>query len=84
MTTTKLPRRSHAEVVIDLLGGTQKVQEIVGIGRVQVWRWTASKEQGGTGGVIPQRHHRAILAYCRKNRIDVPAWLFLPDVDNDE
>ncbi len=36
------------------------------------------KEKGGTGGRIPQDHHRALLDYAREQGIELTAEQFLP------
>lgn len=44
----------------------------------RVYRWMYPPERGGTGGLIPQKHHRALLDYARSKRIDLAAEDFLP------
>jgi hypothetical protein len=64
--------------IIEDLGGATRVAAITGIQRAGVWKWGADKSQGGNGGVIPQRHHRAILDYARANSIELTADDFIP------
>jgi hypothetical protein len=50
-----------AEHVIRKCGGHQAVAEMIGVDVTRVYRWTYSKDRGGTGGFIPARHQRALL-----------------------
>lgn len=56
-----------AKTVIKKCGGPGIVAKIVGLSRTQVWRWTQSKEHGGTGGLVPSEHQPIILAWAREN-----------------
>jgi len=57
--------------VIERLGGEQKVAAIAGTAITGPYRWQQPKGRGGTGGLIPQRHHRLLLAYARKHKIKI-------------
>ncbi len=74
--------RGYAQAVIDMLGGPAAAAKAVGIGRTQVWRWTASKDSGGTDGLIPQERHETIMRYCRDRGIYLPPKLLLPRIDD--
>jgi hypothetical protein len=39
------------------------------------------RDSGGTGGRIPQDHHRTLLDYARENGIPLAAEEFLPTVE---
>lgn len=67
-----------ARDVIDKLGGEAKVREITGASSSAPYRWQYSKQKGGTGGLIPQRYHRALLDYAEKHEIELTAEDFLP------
>ena len=58
--------------IIKELGGDAAVAEICGLrDRTTVYRWTVPKEKKGTGGVIPQKRLRALLAYADAKRIPI-------------
>lgn len=68
-----------ARSVIKKLGGEARVSEITGTSYTAPYRWQHSKERGGTGGLIPQKHHRPILDYALEHGIDVgPGDLIAP------
>ncbi len=54
-----------------------------GIKRLQLWRWTAPKSKGGTGGRVPQSHHEAIITYAKEHGIALPLKLLVPGVDDE-
>lgn len=66
-----------AQSIIHKFGGPSAVAEIVGVHRTRVSNWQRSKEAGGTGGRIPQDHHRPLLDYARAHAIDLRAEDFL-------
>lgn len=67
-----------AHNITDRLGGESVVADITGRSVTSVYRWQYPKEKGGTGGTIPQRHHRALLDFAKQNRIKLKAEDFLP------
>lgn len=67
-----------ARTIISRLGGPAAVRKATAISRYRVWRWTQPREKGGTGGLIPQRHHPSILAYARLHGIPLKPADFLP------
>lgn len=73
-----------AKSIIDRLGGEAKVSEITGTAYTAPYRWQHSRAQGGTDGLIPQRHHPALLAYARQHGISLEAADFLPIVEAAE
>lgn len=73
-----------ANSIITRLGGTAAVQKATSISRYRVWRWTQPREKGGTGGLIPQRHHVALLDYARATDVPLTAADFLPVSSADE
>lgn len=66
-----------ATTIIRKLGGEAKVSEITGTSATAPYRWQYAKTKGGTGGSIPQRHHRVLMDFARKNSIALSAEEFL-------
>jgi hypothetical protein len=69
-----------ARTVIKRLGGEAKVAEVTDTAYTAPYRWQHPKDKGGTGGLIPQKYHRALLAYALVNNIPLSAEDFLPAV----
>jgi hypothetical protein len=67
-----------ARTIIDRLGGEAEVARITNTAYTAPYRWQHPREKGGTGGVIPQKHHRVLLEYAREKRIRLRAEEFLP------
>jgi hypothetical protein len=67
-----------ASRIISKLGGAARVAEIAGLAFTAPYRWQHEKSRGGTGGLIPQAHHRALLDYAHANGIELSAEEFLP------
>jgi hypothetical protein len=63
--------------IIGKLGGIAKVAEIAGTALSAPYRWQHDKSRGGTGGLIPQAHHRALLDYAELHGIALSAEEFL-------
>ena len=55
-----------AKSTVALFGGPAVVSEITGTAYTAPYRWMAPRENGGTGGVIPQKHFPALLAAARE------------------
>jgi hypothetical protein len=72
-----------AQIIISRLGGEAQVAFITATSYTAPYRWQAAKAKGGTGGVIPQRYHRALLDYARSKGIPLAAEEFLPAVENE-
>jgi hypothetical protein len=68
-----------AQRIIARLGGEAHVAFITGTAYTAPYRWQAPRRKGGTGGLIPQRHHRRLLDYARANGIPLGAEEFLAD-----
>ena len=66
-----------ATTIIRKLGGEAKVAEITGLAFTAPYRWQHEKAKGGTGGLIPQNHHRVLLDYARAHGIALAAEEFL-------
>ena len=41
------------------------------VDRSTVSRWTYPPDRGGTGGIIPQRHHREIITLAKSVGVDM-------------
>jgi hypothetical protein len=67
-----------ATSIIRKLGGIEAVIEITGCGATTPYTWTYPKSKNGSGGLIPQRYHPAMLDYARRHGIDLRAEDFLP------
>jgi hypothetical protein len=66
-----------AQTIIDKLGGVSVVAEVASVHRTRVSNWKRPREKGGTGGIIPQRHHRSLLDYAKAKQINLTADEFL-------
>lgn len=54
--------------VLEKLGGKSAVAHELGLSPSTLSRWCQPSPQG-TGGIIPQRHWPALLAYAKKQRV---------------
>lgn len=70
-----------AKTVIAKLGGVEVVCNITGRHLSRVYRWMRGKENGGTGGFIPQNEAAKLLEYAKANRIKLSADDFFPKKD---
>jgi hypothetical protein len=66
-----------AAFIIKKLGGEARVAAITGLSLTAPYRWQHEKSKGGTGGLIPQVHHRVLLDYARAHGIALAAEDFL-------
>lgn len=64
--------------IVEKLGGPEVVAKVTGRASTAPYRWQYDRDKGGTGGLIPQRYHRALLDYAADNQIDLKAEDFLP------
>lgn len=64
--------------IIQALGGAAQVASIVGVHRTRVYRWMKSQADGGTGGIIPQRHIPKIMAAAKVAGVNLTGDDFLP------
>jgi hypothetical protein len=67
-----------ARSIIGKLGGAAAVALLCGTALSAPYRWQSSRARGGTGGLIPQRHHRVLIDFARANHIPLTAEEFLP------
>ena len=54
-----------AASIIRRLGGAAAVAAATGTALTAPYRWQYPRAKGGTGGVIPQRHHRALIDFAK-------------------
>jgi hypothetical protein len=66
-----------ASSIVKKFGAEKKVAEIAGTARSAPYRWQQKKSRGGTGGLIPQAYHRALLDYAHAHGIALSAEEFL-------
>src|SRR5262245_39185554 len=71
-------RMEPARSIITKLGGEGAVALICGTALSAPYRWQHPRARRGTGGLIPQRHHRALMDYAQAHRIPLAAEEFLP------
>lgn len=67
-----------ASSIIARFGGNAAVQSITGVSRTRVYRWTQSREAGGTGGMIPTDSAIKLLRHAREHGVPITADDFLP------
>lgn len=65
----KADGKTAAERVIEAFGGASRLADLTGIDRTSVYRWTYSREKGGTAGAIPHGNHGKLLAVAARNKI---------------
>ena len=51
-----------AHTVLTRFGGAGPLSHLLGLDRSAVHRWALPKARGGSGGLIPARHHQRLLA----------------------
>jgi hypothetical protein len=79
-----LPAMEPAQTIIQKFGGPSALAKLLGIHRTRVSNWQRPRESGGTGGVVPQRHHRQLLGVANERGIDLKAEDFLlPPIAHD-
>jgi hypothetical protein len=74
-----IPRLDPARSIVARLGGEAVVKDITQVSGSTPYVWQYPRENGGTGGTIPQRHHRKMLDYAKQNKIALKAEDFLPE-----
>ncbi|GGC60397.1 hypothetical protein [Chelatococcus reniformis] len=70
-----------ARSIIKRLGGEAAVAAVTGTAYTAPYRWQYAKAKGGTGGVIPQRHHRRLLSFAAKVGVALQPEDFLPPAE---
>ncbi len=70
-----------AQTIIAICGGLDAVAKITGRNAANVRRWTYGKHQrGGTGGVIPFKAQKILLAAARERGLPLTAEHFFAPV----
>ncbi|MBY6242815.1 hypothetical protein [Methylosinus sp. Sm6] len=67
-----------AYTIIKRLGGEAAVSRATGTAYTAPYRWQHPVDKGGTGGLIPQKHHPALLEFARQNGKELTPADFLP------
>jgi hypothetical protein len=67
------PFLQPAASVISKFGGARKLSDLMDLDKSTVCQWRVSKERGGTGGLIPARHHEPLLALAKKQGVRLGA-----------
>jgi hypothetical protein len=62
-----------AQSVIAQFGGAGPLSRLLGLDRSAVHRWALPRARGGTGGLVPARHHRRLLALAAAEGIALSA-----------
>lgn len=66
-----------ADRIIKKCGGVARTAELVGRSESWVYRWTYSREKGGTGGNVPRSAQEALLEASRRGAVNIePADFF--------
>lgn len=60
-----------AQYVITQFDGIRETGRAIGRDHTSVLRWLRTKEDGGTGGLIPSDNHRKILTEAKKRGLDI-------------
>lgn len=53
--------------------GAYVIAEALGLHRVTVQRWATARENGGTGGVVPPKHHGQISRLAKEMGVKLKA-----------
>jgi|TARA_R100001530_G_scaffold74433_4_gene52422 hypothetical protein len=70
-----------ARKIIEKCGGPGLVASWAGVSLTSVYRWTYSRESGGTGGRIPGRHIEKLITQAGENGIALSTDDFFFDND---
>ena len=73
-----------AQRVIRLMGGIKATAEAANCSKVTVHRWTYPKSRGGTGGIVPRKHHAPLARAARQKGIAFTTEDFMGGVAFDE
>lgn len=57
-----MPPVEPAATVLARFGGAGPLAQLLRLDRSAVHRWALPKHRGGSGGLIPARHHQRLLA----------------------
>lgn len=65
--------------IIEICGGHKNVSDWLGVDLTRVFRWTYSKEKGGSDGYIPAQYHQTLLLRARAEGKDLKPEHFFPE-----
>ena len=74
---------SQAHNIMDLFGGAASLAKAINLPYATVYRWQLPKEQGGTDGLVPSKHHLPIIRAARLQDIDIKYSHFFPDLEGE-
>ncbi|ANB33246.1 hypothetical protein A6024_03600 [Rhodovulum sulfidophilum] len=72
-----------ASTIISALGGPSAVAKVIGIHRTRVSMWQASRERGGTDGLVPYRHIPKLLELAAERGVPLSPADFIPTPTGD-
>ena len=72
---------TSAKSVILKCGGHETVADWLGVTVTTTYRWTYTREAGGTGGIIPAQYQGTLLRIALENGIDLEPADFFPPVE---
>lgn len=62
-----------AATVLARFGGSGPLAQLLRLDRSAVHRWALPKQRGGSGGLIPARHHQRLLTLAAEQGIALTA-----------
>ncbi len=68
-----MPPVDPAATVLARFGGAGPLAQLLRLDRSAVHRWALPKQRGGSGGLIPARHHQRLLTLAAANGIALSA-----------
>lgn len=68
-----MPMIDPAATVLARFGGAGPLAQLLRLDRSAVHRWALPKHRGGSGGLIPARHHQRLLALAAQRGIALTA-----------
>jgi hypothetical protein len=68
-----MPIADPAATVLARFGGAGPLAQLLRLDRSAVHRWALPKHRGGSGGLIPARHHQRLLALAASHGIALTA-----------
>ena len=68
-----MPIVDPATTVLARFGGAGPLAQLLRLDRSAVHRWALPKHRGGSGGLIPARHHQRLLILAAQHGITLTA-----------
>jgi transposase len=65
----KIEPKTPAQIVIAAFGTNAEVSRILDVSKSTITRWGYTKEEGGTNGLVPQKHWPALLSAAKRRRV---------------